>query len=88
MRAKVIVITVAIFIVVAMLLLRQKRTNESEVPAIVKTPTLQTRNLTSEPTESTQPTNVFGDTLLAAEHPEFVNKVFPKFREFVGTLER
>lgn len=36
---------------------------------------------------STPQTNASGDTLLTAQDPVFVNKVFPKFRDFIGVLE-
>src|SRR6266404_1918598 len=85
-RAKIIAIVVAA--IIAVYLLWQKRTGHVENPVSLDAPAHGMIQTPPEGPFSTRATNALGDILTDAQDPEFINNVFPKFREFVGALKR
>jgi hypothetical protein len=89
MRRKLVIIAIVVGLVVAVYWLRQspavREKNPAPVEQIVSIPAAQA-NLEHSP--SVLATNALGDRMIDARDPEFVKRVFPKFREFAATLGR
>ncbi|HEY0549900.1 MAG TPA: hypothetical protein VGF13_09880, partial [Verrucomicrobiae bacterium] len=83
-----ILIAIAAAAIIVVLLLWRKPAAQVEKPVAQETPALARIQPPTEHSSPTRPMNVLGDTLMAAQDPEFVNKVFPKFREFIAALNR
>lgn len=88
MKQRIILTATVVAGLVVVYLLWQKPAAQLEMPQ----PTKLSASVKIEPrakrSSSARPTNALGDTLVAAQDPEFENKVFPKFREFVATLNQ
>ena len=88
MKRRIILVAIVVAAIVALYLLRQNPAVRVERPSVPETPDSATIQPPAERSYSGRATNALGDTLTDAQDPEFVNKVFPKFREFVATLDR
>jgi hypothetical protein len=87
MRRTIIIAAVAIAIIASFLVYRQKKAKGTHPISeqSVSIPKAQTRVARDY---SARRTNQLGDSLTDAEDPVFRNQVFPKFRDFVATLDR
>ena len=88
MKVRVILaVSVVVTGCISLCLLRPAwRTQKLAAPSGVP-PSAQIRR-SVEGSRSGRPTNDLGDIVADGQSPEFVNKVFPKLREFVATLDR
>lgn len=86
MRRAIFIATVAIAIIAAFLVYRQKAKSTHPISEqSISIPKARTR---VDGDYSPRRTNQLGDVLTDAEDPVFLNQVFPKFREFAATLDR
>lgn len=70
--------------IVAFYVVRREKTPRQLGQAIAATP----NQIRPDQSSSAARTNALGDILADAQDPVFLNKAFPKFREFLGALDR
>ena len=84
MKRRVGFIALLVAVIVVVFLLQQKHAVRVEPQASEEMPAAAT---VEPPKERGHPTNRLGHVLVDAHDSEFANRIFPKFREFVATLE-
>src|SRR5258708_34823407 len=88
MKRKLLLIAIAVMTILAFYLLWHQPAVRVEKPGSPQSSPSVKMQPPAVRSYSDRATNALGDTLTDANDPEFVNRVFPKFRKFVGTLER
>lgn len=87
MKRRIILVATTGVAIIAFYLLWRKPDVRVEKPEAPKAPASAVIHPSSVTSYSVRTTNALGDTLTDAQDPEFVNRVFPKFREFVEVLD-
>ena len=88
MRRRAILVATVVTALVGLYLLWQQPAARVEQPVVRSASASAKDQPPPERSYVARPTNALGDTLTDVQDPKFANKVFPKFREFVATLNQ